>query len=102
MKVNFNKAFIDADGKEVFMGDQKQMISERLGFLLFNLAQIKGQPATPDEKYKAYCLLRKIKQNPDEVDITTEEGTLLKAIAAETLSAGAYGQIYDIIENNNK
>ena len=42
MKVNFNKAFIDADGKEVFMGDQKQMISERLGFLLFNLAQIKG------------------------------------------------------------
>lgn len=102
MKVNFDKPFTDADGQAVMVGDQKQMISERLGFMLFNLVQIKGQPATPEQKYEAYCLLRKIKQNPGEVEITTEEGTLLKDIAAEALSAGAYGQIYDIIENNNK
>ncbi len=102
MKVNFNKPFMDATGKPVMMGDQKQVISERLGFMLFNLSQIKGQPATPEQKYQAYCLLKKIKDNPEEVEITTEEGTLIKDIAAEVLSAGAYGQIYDIIENKNK
>ncbi len=99
MKVNLNKPFIDADGNPVMMGDQKQVISDRLGFTLFNLVEINGKPATPEQKYMAYCLLRKIKQNPEEVELTTEEGTMLKTIAAETLSAGAYGQIHDIIEN---
>lgn len=99
MKVNLNKPFIGIDGKAVKVGDEEQMICDRLGFTLFNLVDINGKQATPEQKYMAYCLLRKIKQNPDELDITTEEGTLLKAIAAETLSAGAYGQIYDIIEN---
>ena len=99
MKVNLNKPFSDADGKPVKVGDQEQMICDRLGFTLFNMVDINGKQATPEQKYMAYCILRKIKQNPSEVELSTEEATMLKTIAAETLSAGAYGQIYDIIEN---
>ncbi len=90
---------MDADGQPVIINGKQENIADRLGFALFNLSQIKGRPATAEEKYQSYCLLKKIKDNPEEVEISTEEGTLLKDIAAEILSAGAYGQIYDIIEN---
>lgn len=100
MKVNFNKPFRDADGKPVIAASGKEEnIADRLGISLFNLVQIKGRAATPEEKYQAYCILKKIKDNPEEVEISTEDATLIKDIAAETLSAGAYGQIYDIVES---
>lgn len=59
-----------------------------------------GVPLSPDRKYALHKISRKIARHPGEVDITTEEGSLLKEVAAEAYSCGAYGQVVDIIENN--
>jgi len=32
--------------------------------------------------------------------MTTEDGTLIKGICHEKMSAGAYGQVVDVIEQN--
>ena len=31
-------------------------------------------------------------------EITTEEGTLIKEVCGESLTAGGYGQVYELIE----
>jgi len=104
MKVDLSKSFVDAQGNPVILktaeGGKPQVISEQLCFALFNLTQVKGAPATPEQKYEAYKLLKRIQANPREVEISTEEGTFIKELAAEVLSAGGYGQVVDIIENN--
>ncbi len=69
-------------------------------YVLFNLNTLGGAPLTPERKYEAHRLCRKIADSPESVEITTEEGTLLKEAAAEAYSCGAYGQVVDIIENN--
>lgn len=100
MKVDFSQSFMDATGKPVQVNKKPQIIGEQLCFALFNLTQVKGAPATPEQKYDAYKLLKRIQANPREVEISTEEGTFIKELAAEVLSAGGYGQVVDIIENN--
>lgn len=103
MKVDLSKSFKDAQGKPVILktadGEKPQVIGEQLCFAMFNLTQVKGSPATPEQKYFAYQLLKRIQANPSSVEITTEEGTFIKELAAEVLSAGGYGQVVDIIEN---
>ena len=99
MKVDFSKPFMDATGNPALVNGQTQIIGEHLCFTLFNLAQLKGSPATPEQKYMAYQLLKRIQACPMNVDISTEEGTFIKELAAEVLNAGGYGQVVDIIEN---
>lgn len=54
----------------------------------------------PEKKYELHKISRKIAADPESVEMTTEEASLLKEVAAEAYSCGAYGQIVDIIENN--
>lgn len=35
---------------------------------------------------------------PGILEITTEEGTLIKEVCGESLTAGGYGQVYELIE----
>ncbi|MBQ8066540.1 MAG: hypothetical protein IJ200_12910 [Prevotella sp.] len=100
MKVDFSKSFMDAQGKPVIVGNNPQVIGEQLCFTLFNLTTVKGAPATQEQKYTAYKLLKRIQADASSVEISTEEGTFIKELAAEVLSAGGYGQVVDIIENN--
>lgn len=100
MKVNFSKSFVDAQGNPVIVADKPQIIGEQLCFALFNLTQVHGTPATAEQKYMAYKLCKRIQSDASNVELSTEEGTFLKELAAEVLSAGGYGQVVDIIENN--
>lgn len=95
MKVDFNKQFIGPKGE-----DLGENISERIVSYMFNLSELEGKPMTREQKLTAYRIYRKFLQNPSSVDITTEEATFIKQVCAENLTAGAYGQIEDIIENN--
>lgn len=97
MKVNFNKSFIDCFGKKV--GDKQ--IGEQLAMLLFNMSTINNAPVSPEEKYAAYKLCNKLSTATDAVEITEDEAGLIKRIASEYFSAGAYGQIVDLVENKN-
>lgn len=98
MKVDLSKSFLDAKGNPVLAGGKPQVIGEHLCLSLFNFTQLNGSPATPEQKYDAYKLLKRIRQDPSKVEISAEEGAFLKKIASDVLSAGGYGQVVDIIE----
>ncbi|EOS07190.1 MULTISPECIES: hypothetical protein [Bacteroidales] len=102
MKVNFDKTFKDCFGNEVVNDKTGKAtnIAESLCMVIFNLNSMGGVPLPPDKKYALHKICQKIAGSPGEVELTTEEGTLLKEIAAESYSCGAYGQVADIIENN--
>lgn len=100
MKVNFSKPFVDALGNPIIEGaGTPQMISERLCIALFNVSAIGGKPITGEQKYQAYKIMCAVRQNASEVELSAEDASFVKLIAAEVLSAGAYGQVYDTIEN---
>lgn len=102
MKVNFDKPFVDCFGKEVVneKTGRGTNMAESLCMVIFNLNTVGGVPLPPEKKYDLHKISRKIAAAPGEVEISTEEGTLLKEVAAEAYSCGAYGQVVDIIEGN--
>ena len=87
MKVDLNRRFRGFDGNELG-GDN---IATAVAEALFNYG--KDKPVGRDEKFKAYVLCQRIIQ-----EITTEEGTLIKEVCGESLTAGGYGQVYELIE----
>ncbi len=99
MKVNFNQSFKDFKGNEVKVNGKTVMISDEVGKILFNMGTSGNSPMSADEKYMAYKLCNRISQTGD-VDITSEESVFILKACSESLTAGAYGQIRDLIENN--
>lgn len=102
MKVNLDKSFKDCFGNDVVndkTGKATNM-AESLCMVIFNLNILGGTPLPAEKKYDLHRLCRKIADFPGAVEISTEEGTLLKEVAAEAYSCGAYGQVVDTIENN--
>lgn len=94
MKVNFNRTFTDCFGKEI----EGKNIGEQVCLFLFNLSSLSGNPIPAEKKYMAYTLCNRISVHPDEVELTTEEASFIKDVCNEVMSAGAYGQIVDLIE----
>ena len=92
MKVDLNRRFKGFNGNELG-GDT---IATAVAEALFNYG--KEKPVGRDEKFKAYVLCQRIIQNGGVLEITTEEGTLIKEVCGECLTAGGYGQVYKLIE----
>ena len=91
MKVNFNQSFKDFKGNEVGV-----MISDEIGKVLFNLSTSNKTPLSADEKYMAYKLCNKVCR--DDIELSAEEAAFILRAVGEFLTAGAYGQIRDLIE----
>lgn len=100
MKVNFRQSFKDFKGNEITSKGKPLMINEELGKALFGMAMSGNVPLSGDEKYMAYKLCNRLVDS-GETDITAEETVFLLKVCAQKFSAGAYGQIRDLIENNN-
>lgn len=94
MKVNFNRQFKDFRGENL----KGENIAHSIAEALFYYG--KDNPVNRNEKFRAYCLSQKIIQQDGVVEISTEEASLIKEVCGEALTAGGYGQIHDIIENN--
>ena len=92
MKVDLNRKFRGFDGNELG-GDN---IATAVAEALFNYG--KDNPVGRDDKFRAYVLCQRIIQNEGKLEITTEEGTLIKEVCGECLTAGGYGQVYELIE----
>lgn len=99
MKVNFNQSFKDFKGNEVKVNGKTALISDEVGKILFNIGTSGSNPLSADEKYMAYKLCNRISKG-GEVEITSEEAAFIVKACSETLTAGAYGQVRDLIENN--
>ena len=92
MKVNFNKTFSTYNGE-----DSQQSIKDAVCKGLYAA----GDGVSADDKMIAYRLNLKIIPATKEVEITTEEASLIKRLCEKTLVAGAYGQIVDLIEGGH-
>lgn len=102
MKVNFNQPIKDPFGNVVLdEHDNPQSIGKILATGLFNAKQIKGMPLTPEQKFNAFNLSTKIANAKGEVEISVEEAQFIKSVSAEIFMAGVYGNIVNVIENNN-
>ena len=92
MKVDLNRRFRGFDGTGPAGNNTAPAVAEAL----FNYG--KDKPVGRDEKFKAYVLCQRIIQGGGILEITTEEGTLIKEVCGESLTAGGYGQVYELIE----
>lgn len=100
MKKNFKLPILGYDGNPIMEKDGNvASICAALGRSLFTSSMSSKVQLTEQEMLSAYRLFMQMREHPDAVEMTTEEATLIKKIAAQSLVAGAYGQVYSIIEN---
>ena len=92
MRVDFSKSFKDFKGKALGIS-----MADEIGKILFNVGLSGNAPLTSEQKYMAYKLCNRM-QAGGEVELTSEEAVFLLKICGETLTAGAYGQVRDLIE----
>jgi hypothetical protein len=93
MKINFNVNFKNYKGTNL-----PEKISDVVAAALFTVGANPDTPVRKEEKYMAFKLSQKIISGDGLIDITTEEASLIKDIASNTLTAGAYGQLVELIE----
>lgn len=92
MKVDLNRRFRGFDGNELDGDNVATAVAEAL----FNYG--KDKPVGRDEKFKAYVLCQRIIQGGGVLDLESEDVTLIKEVCGESLTAGGYGQVYELVE----
>lgn len=92
MKVDLNRRFRGFKGNELDGDNVATAVAEAL----FNYG--KDKPVGRDEKFKAYVLCQRIIQGGGVLDSESEDVTLIKEVCGESLTAGGYGQVYELVE----
>jgi len=92
MKVDLNRRFRGFKGNELDGDNVATAVAEAL----FNYGMDK--PVGRDEKFKAYVLCQRIIQGGGVLDLESEDVTLIKEVCGESLTAGGYGQVYELVE----
>ena len=92
MKVDLNRRFRGIKGNELDGDNVATAVAEAL----FNYG--KDKPVGRDEKFKAYVLCQRIIQGGGVLDLESEDVTLIKEVCGESLTAGGYGQVYELVE----
>lgn len=92
MKVDLNRRFRGFKGNELDGDNVATAVAEAL----FNYG--KDKPVGRDEKFKAYILCQRIIQGGGVLDLESEDVTLIKEVCGESLTAGGYGQVYELVE----
>lgn len=92
MRVDFNCPFKGYDGRELTGNNIAMSVAEAL----FNYGMDK--PVSREEKFKAYVLFQKIVQSGGVLNLESEDVTLIKEVCGDSLTAGGYGQVYELVE----
>ena len=92
MKVDLNRRFRGFKGNELDGDNVATAVAEAL----FNYGENKH--VGRDEKLKAYVLCQRIIQGGGVLDLESEDVTLIKEVCGESLTAGGYGQVYELVE----
>lgn len=93
MKVNLNKKFKDFRGKE-----SNEVIADKVAEALYSAGAIPEWAIKREDKFRAYKLCQKIITNNGIIEIESEDATLIKDVCSNFLTAGAYGQVHELIE----
>lgn len=106
MKVNLNRNLLGFRGQEAIElvngKEKKKVLRDMVAEALFAAGSNPKKELDMSKKLRAYKMLQQVINNRGVLDIETEDATLLKEICADFFTAGAYGQIYDLIEGGNK
>jgi len=100
MKVNFNQNFKNWEGEDLLVDGKPQPMGKIIAQTLFNGEGIKksDDPLKDGErKLMAYSVCMRIAGTTDPVEITVEEGALIKE-AMSYLTPGCYAQVVNLIE----
>lgn len=114
MKVNFNVAFKNFDGKDVtetyqevvheeVNGVVKDVVKERVKTqmiyrMVASILFVGKECKDVDEKMVSFNLSQRIYNAKGAIEITTEEAALIKKLVADSLIAGAYAQVVYLLE----
>ena len=93
MKVNLNKRFRDFKGNET-----NGIISDKVAEALYSAGAIPEWAIKREDKFRAYKLCQQIINSQGIIEIESEDATLIKDVCANFLTAGAYGQVHELIE----
>jgi hypothetical protein len=96
MRINLNVNFKDYKGI-----DLPEKISDVVAATLFAVGTNPDTPIGKEEKYKAFKLSQKIISGDGLINLEVEEVSFIKNVASQALTAGAYGQLVDLIEGND-
>ena len=93
-KVDFNRKFKDFKGKEF----GTEMVGEQIAKVLFGAGGVPELPIENSDKFRAYKLSTKLIAGDGAIEINDDDEAFLEKFCAVTFSAGAYGQIMDILK----
>lgn len=96
-KLNLNVPFVDFKGNPIRENGKEVIIAEKVGELLFGM----GKGFEQKDFKQAWEIVRKLTDNPAEVELEAEDVMFLKRTMAQALIVGCYGQLYDILERKN-
>lgn len=94
MKVNFNKPLKTFKGND--MEDEFGKVQTIKDIVCARLYS-SGEDMSEDEKYECYKLMTRISAADGDMDISDKESLLIKKCCNKTLTAGAFGQIFDLL-----
>lgn len=92
MKIDFTRKLRNLDGTCT-----EKNVGYLIGCLLFGYGDVN---VSAEKKYSAYKLMQRISQAEVACEISVEEASFIKEISVKSMSAGIYGQIVDLLENN--
>jgi len=93
MKVNLNRKFRDFKGNET-----NDIISDKVAEALYSAGAIPEWAIKREDKFRAYKLCQQIINSKGVIEIESEDATLIKEVCANFLTAGAYGQVHELVE----
>lgn len=94
MKINLNQPFTDYKGEPIRENGSIKNVADTICQYLY----VAGEGFTAEEKYDAFKLCMRIQADPENVELSTSEGNLIKRTCDKMLVAGAYGQIANLID----
>jgi hypothetical protein len=96
MKVDFNRKFKDFKGNEL-----SDSIADKVSEALFSAGMTRECPIRNEDKFRAYKLSQKIINAAGATELSAEDITLIKEIVSNFLTAGAYGQVEELVEGKS-
>lgn len=100
MKINLNIPFKNYAGEPIKENDKVVIIADFVGKALFSMNT--KQQMEKDDMIKAYEIMRQLQHSPSEVKLTHEQITFLEEKMSGALTVGCYGQLYNILEQEDK
>lgn len=93
MTIDLNKKFKDYKGL-----DTNDVISDKVAEALYTAGITPDFAIKREDKFRAYKLCKSIIDNNGVVELSSEDISLIKEICSSFFTAGAYGQVHEILE----